>query len=86
MCKEVDYGFNPYMSLWLALKVAYWRVVNGETWRGIAYLFFGYDRNNSDEELKGNQFYGMEIMDVAARKLGFKSYVSWPFNGWLQRG
>ena len=75
-----SFGFNPHMTIPLALRVFYWRVVKRETWRGIAWDFFDYDKNNQDKSLRGNQLYGMEIVGTAARRLGFKDAYSWPLN------
>lgn len=79
--KNCDYGFDIYMPPINAILVLCWRVFFGETWRGIAGEYLKYDKYNwSDKDLYGNQFYGMSILDCAAVRLGFKSYVSWPLN------
>ncbi len=73
---QTKYGFNPSMTLWLALRVMFWRVVKGETWRGIAYDFLPLDKNNLyDSELRSNQYYGLDVVEAASKKLKFKSHL-----------
>jgi hypothetical protein len=77
---STTYGFNPHMTIWLALYVLFLRGVKGESWSGIACDFFPYDKNNTDEDLECNQLYGMDIAEAASRKLGFRSHLSGVWN------
>jgi len=77
---NADYGWQIDMTLYRAIRVVCWRIFRGETWRGIAYLWEEYYPEKDLLQLNGNQFYGMSVLDCAATKLGFRSYVSWPLN------
>ena len=70
---NTTYGFNPHMPLWGALWVWFLHKVKRETWRGIGYDYFPWDKNNTDEELRGNQFYGMDVIEAASRRLKTRS-------------
>ena len=75
-----DYGWDINMSVLRALRVVWWRVVQHETWRGIAEKWEYSYPENPRLELKGNQFYGVTVIDCAATTLGLASYVAWPLN------
>ena len=72
--KNADYGFDIEMTFFRAIRVAFWRVVMNESWRSIAWLWLDHYDKNEDKELKGNQFYGISVLDCAATTLGFSDY------------
>ena len=76
--KNVDTDLLVDMTIWRALRVVYWRVFCGHTWRRISEMWC--DRYLEHMALSGNQIHGMVVLDCAAITLGLKSYVSWPLN------
>ena len=73
--EDSTYGFNPHMTFLLAVYVWVLRRLKKETWRGIACEFFPYDKSNDNEDLEMNQLYGMDVVEAASKKLGFKKYI-----------
>ena len=78
--KNADYGWDIDMTIWRAIRVFYWRAIKHETWRAIAFMWAETYPDYKGLELKGNQYFGMSVLDCAAIKLGLRSYVSWPLN------
>ena len=72
--KALGYGFDIDMTFLRAVRVLYWRILKGESWREIAY---SWNKNYPEWEGKdpgGNQLYGMTVVDCAAIKLGLKGH------------
>jgi hypothetical protein len=77
--KNADYGWDIEMTYLRAIRVVWWRLRH-ETWRSIAFLWIYYYPDEENRDLDSNQYYGMSVLDCAATKLGFSSYVSWRLN------
>jgi hypothetical protein len=87
--KNEDFGWDIDMTFMRAIKVMYWKIRYGMTWRSIAYLWGKEYPDEDNKDLGANQLYGMSVLDCAATKIGLKSYVSWPLNhklpGWIRK-
>jgi hypothetical protein len=72
-----SYGIYVEMTPLRALRVLWWRVVRGMTWRAIAYMWIISYRWYAPCDLKylGNQLYGLAVCEEAAHKLKF--YPQW---------